>query len=170
MNAVDLIVDVEMSTATIGARHFPAALVICPPDNWPVERTEWDRSLGGGSRFGAQAIIPAENGVLFDVEMMGEDRSGLSLKLTAATCERVEQGQVDETETPWIWLPHTVSFVNGDLVPGWHGTWEWSSAEPEWVIETIDRLSHKPFEQPPGPLARLVRLDYFADHTREATR
>jgi hypothetical protein len=161
-------VDTDRSTVHIGGRCFPAALVICPPEDWHIERDEYDRSLGGGSHLTTEAIIPAENGVLFGVETMGADRPGLQLRLNAATCERVAQGQADEQEAPWIWIPHAVSVVDGDLVAGWHGIWQWSNADPEWVVETIDRLSRKPFERPDGPVARVVPLNYFERPRRAA--
>lgn len=55
----------------------------------------------------------------------------------------------------------SVGIIDGDLVAGaWNG---WSWAEPDWVVETIDRLSRKPFMQPDGSMVRVVPLSYFTE-------
>lgn len=144
----------DASTVEITGRLFPAATLICPQDPPDVEpRSELSRALGTGG--GDHSVyIPAENGLLFRVEESRNERHhGLSLDLDARTCELV--WSVDE----YLYLPWSVGYFDGRFVAGTTNCWMW--AEPGWVVETIDRLSVKPFTQPEGPLAQLVPLSHF---------
>jgi len=146
-----LFIDREASTVTIAGRRYPAVALICPQDTEP--RPDRDRALavGGGDQ---SVYIPAENGLLFRVEEGRNERyHGLSLEPNARTCRQVEDYD------GWMWLPWTIGVIDGVLVPGASNCWYW--AEPEWVVETIDRLSRKSFMQPDGPLVQLVRLNHF---------
>lgn len=152
-----VVIDRAASTAEIAGRRFPAVTVICP--NYEGEdRTERDRALAAGG--GDQSVyIPAENGLLLRVEEAENEKyHGIGMDLHARTCEAV--WSVDE----YVYLPWSVGLVDGALVHGTSNFWSW--AEPDWVVETIDRLSRKPFTQPDGPLMDLVPLHYF---DREAT-
>jgi hypothetical protein len=56
-----------------------------------------------------------------------------------------------------------VSIVGGRLVSHVEfktspGPFMWDDAEPEWVVEFIDRVSRMPFTNPPGPRARPISL------------
>lgn len=150
-----VVLDRAASTAEIAGRTFPAATVICPQEDDRPEESEHQRALGAGG--GDQcAFILAENGLLLRVEEAENERyHGISLDLHARTCQKV--WSVDE----WEWLPWNVAVIDGRLVAGASNYWSW--AEPEWAVETIDRLSAKPFTQPEGPPLRLVPLDYFTE-------
>ena len=118
-----------------------------------------DRALGWAGDRGRSAYVPAENGVLFRVELDDDDET-LTLCMDARTCRR----DYDPNDGSWLWLPHSVYLVDGTLVAedrSLRGIFCWRGAEPEWVVETIDRLSLRPFAQPEGPEMRLVHLDYF---------
>ena len=155
-------IDRTASTVTIAGRTFPAVALICPPLDGDDTYSDHERTLasGGGDQ---SAYIPAENGVLFGVDYGENERyRGLSLDLRARTCERV--WSVDE----WLYLPHDVSLLGGRLVPGDQGVHSWMWAEPGWVVETIDRLSRRPYQEPEGESARLVRLDHFTKESADA--
>lgn len=147
-----VVIDRAASTAEIAGRRFPAVTVICP-NHEDEDRTKRDRALGAGG--GDQCVyIPAENGLLLRVEeARNEKYHAISLDLHARSCELV--WSVDE----WIYLPWNVAVIDGKLVAGTSNFWSW--AEPEWVVETIDRLCRKPFMQPDGPLLEIVPLHYF---------
>jgi hypothetical protein len=148
-----ILIDRTASTVEIAGRRFPAVGLICPPEDDRPQESERDRALAAGG--GDQSVyVPAENGVLFRVEEgRNEHHHGLSLDINARTCRRYYSGG------EWLWLPCDVAVIDGELLPGSWSNWYW--AEPDWVVETIDRLSHKPFTQPDGPLCQLVRLDHF---------
>lgn len=148
--------DHASSTVTLADRRFPAVVCICPPEDY-LDRDDEDRSLGTSGTYSTEAVIPAENGVLFHVETMGQGRDGLALAMWARTCYRTEPTPVDG----WIWLPHSLNLHDGEFTRCPVGTFDWRNAEPEWVVETIDRLSRKPYTEPEGPAMRLVRLDHF---------
>lgn len=139
------------STIEIGGTTFPSVGVVCPPDD--DDRSEWSRSLGTGKD--SQRWIPAENGVLFTICPLG--REGLlNLNMHALSCRKVFP---PTGEDDWIWLPWSVTLVDGKLIASEDptvGVWDWRRAEPHWVAETILRLSTKPFTTPPGPLCRMV--------------
>lgn len=76
-------VDRIASTIEIAGRRFPAAALICPPLSDDPDDTERERGLGAGG--GDRSVyVPAENGVLFEVEEQHNDwNHGLSLWLYA---------------------------------------------------------------------------------------
>lgn len=141
-------------TVTIAGRSFPVAMLICPPDE--RQTTDKDRSLGGGSPNDLSRYVLAENGVLFMVEP--DSDSTWTLALFARTC--ILTLEVDKDDD--LWLPHAVILREGELSALGSGTYMWSHCEPEWVVETIDRLSRMPFTQPAGPVVRLVPLPELA--------
>lgn len=141
-----------MDTVTIAGRTFPVAMLICPPDDRPT--TDADRSLGGGTPNDLSRYVLAENGLLFMVEP--EPAGTLTLALHARTCIRTLAFDHDDDDD--LWLPHAVTLVDGELTTLAGGVFMWMGCEPEWVVETIDRLSRKAFTQPPGPAVRLVPL------------
>lgn len=152
-------IDRTASTVEIAGRTFPAVALICPPVP-DSEYSEEDLALAAG-RGDQSVYIPAENGVLFRVEEKSNERyHGLDLSIDARTCERSWAG--DE----WLYLPWEVGLLDGELITDGKrhsAAWDWRWAEPDWVVETIDRLARKPFQQPEGEPVRLVRLDYFAE-------
>lgn len=148
-------IDQEASTVTIADRRYPAVALICPVSDNP-NATEEDRALGacGAAPNDRSVYIPTENGLLLRVEEgRNESRHGLSLDPCARTCERVQDPD------GWLWLPRPVGWFGGVLLVGRSNVWYW--AEPEWVVEMIDRLSVLPFEQPPGEPTQIVRLNHF---------
>lgn len=158
-----IVLDRDASTVTIAGRTFPAVGLICPPIDGQ-DYDDQDRTLGAG-RADQSAYIPAENGVLFRVEYGENERyRGLSLDLNARVCEKA--WSVDE----WLYLPASVVIRAGQLVGGCHvrGIGSWYFAEPDWVVETIDRLSRRPYTEPEGEPARLVRLDHWTKETADA--
>lgn len=151
-----VVIDRAASTVEIAGRRFPAVALICPLAD-DHEESEADRALGSGG--GDQSVyIPAENGLLFQVQEQRNERyHGIDLYPSARTCEQVHSN--DE----WLWLPWSVAVIKGRLVAGKSNVWCW--AEAEWVVETIVRLSRLPFTQPEGPPVQLVSLDYFKEAT-----
>lgn len=165
--------DRATSTVTIGdpGRRYPAVILVCPPHESYPDESDWDRALCAESTDQHATYIPAENGLLFYVQsgwLNGPRPDLVTLALDTRTC------WIDDDDDDWIgWLPRHVWLHNGDLrcadsrwdcpPPGAHTVWP--NADPDWVIETIDRLSRKPFTPLPGPEVRLVRLDYFEDAT-----
>jgi len=131
----------------VGDRWFPVVALVCPQDEGP-ERSAHDRSLGVKSD--PIMYVPAENGVIFALE---HDTSKVArpgtwrMDMLCAACERSY-----EPDGGWMWLPISVSIDgNGDLaVGGVRWSW-WIDADADWVVETIDRLSRKPFTIPDGP-------------------
>lgn len=161
MIAAATLVEIDRSTSTVvlAGRRFPAAGLICPVAPDDPDASERSRALGacGAAPGDRSAYVTAENGLLIRVDEQANERyHGLDLDLYARTCELVPAGD----ELPW-WLPWTIGWFGGLLVPGRSNGWRW--AEAEWVVEMIDRLSVLPFEEPDGEPARIVRLDYFAN-------
>jgi hypothetical protein len=155
---MELDVDYDASTVTFGGRRFPAVCVICPPIEGQPD-SEWDRMLGGrgsptvGRAKGVvhhQVMIPCENGILVAVEAVN-DREGFSVHLYSRASQLTSSNDI-------LWLPYTVSLLDGGLAASWAGVWWWRDAEPEWTVELIDRVSRMPFTQPPGPQVRLITL------------
>lgn len=147
----------EYGMVTVGGRRFPTVTVICPQDPDAPARDDASRSLGGTGPGDGSFWIPTENGMLLSVEdwrpAVGFAAPGrLELSVYARTCTRV----VGLDEAP-SWLPWSVGLAGGVLSTDVAGVGGWIDAEPEWVVETIDRLSRRPFTQPPGPEVRLVR-------------
>ena len=133
-----------METITIHDRTYPVVALLCPS----IEDTEsdWDRSLG--AEGDSAVYIPSENGLLFEVTV--QDNKLLQLNLYCVTCE--ETWHAGEP----CWLPIGVGLLDGELVPGGRGLGMWLNAEPDWVAETIDRLSRLPFTIPDGPRADMT--------------
>ena len=160
--------DLTTSTVTLAGRRFPATNAICPPTGPDDPDTELDRILAGhggpgtvGASISFEVLIPAENGVLVAVEL--DDKYGYKMTLHSRTC-RPEPW--DDTE---IMIPYFVSIVGSELVVNQPrtrrgpfvppvGVWRWDNADPEWIVEFIDRISRMPFTQPPGPEVRLISL------------
>lgn len=155
---VVLDVDETASTVTISGRRFPACCVICPLAPGQTD-SEWDRMLGGrgaptvGRAKGVihhQVMIPCENGILVAVEA-ASDQDGLSVHLYSRASQLTTSNDI-------LWLPYTVSLVDGRLAASFAGVWWWRDAEPEWVVEFIDWVSRMPFTQPPGPEMQIIDL------------
>lgn len=162
-----LVADEATSTIEIAGVRFPIVGIVCPA----AEGTDWsedDRTLAAGRHYGGYWFIPAENGVLFEVTQADPcapafRQGSLSLSLLARTCRLTDAGGGEES-----WLPHAVGIVkqgligldyrntNGLLGAVHGGTWD--DCDHEWVAETIQRLSAKPYAPPPGPEVRLIRL------------
>ena len=156
-------IDRDASTVEIAGRIFPAAAVICPPEDGFPDRDDYDRSLGSGGGD-LSVFIPAENGVLIRVEQttVNEETGAqrLDMSIDARTCYRS-----DDIEG-WIWLPYGVGLRNGALVAPYalhNDEWDWRGCEPTWVVWFIDWVASKPFTQPEGPPVALVRLDHFKE-------
>lgn len=150
--------DAVIDRVLIGDRWFPVVALVCPQEEGLPERSPFDRSLGVKSD--PVMYVPAENGVIFSVE---HDTSKAArpgtwrMDLLCAACERSY-----EPDGGWMWLPISV-WINGvgDLVAGGERAsgW-WIDADAEWVVETIDRLSRKPFTVPDGPRVQFApRVD-----------
>ena len=125
--------------------------IICPHVKGSREESDWDRTLGI-TPLDPMHYVPAENGVLFGVE---RQEDGLwSLALYARACVT----SMDPNDhAAVVYIPQNVALHEGDLVTSRaHGIHSWNFAEPDWVVETIDRLSRKPFVQPKGPQVQLV--------------
>ena len=151
-------------TVEIAGRTFPTVGLVCPPDEIDPDRPDKDRSLGTGNDW--LSYIPAENGVIFVVEKEtapAAPPNTLRLSLLCAVCEQSYDPE------GYMWLPKSVSLIDGQLLPtvtyegrlGVRAVSDWHHAEPEWVAETIDRLSRLPFTEPDGPRCRLVPRDAF---------
>jgi hypothetical protein len=160
--------DYTTSTVEIAGRRFPAANAVCPPTGPDDTDSERDRMLAGhggpgtiGLSTSYEVLIPCENGVLVSVEL--DSKYGYKVSLHSRTCR----------SEPWddthIMIPCFVSIVGGNLVAEQHrnprggltvpsGPWRWDGAEPEWIVELIDRVGRMPFIQPPGPEVRLISL------------
>jgi hypothetical protein len=161
-----VIIDREASVIDIDGQRFPAAVVVCPPHANDPDEPDWERSLGCSLQHGV--YIPAENGVLFIVQYGHHpgpgtpDPTAITLSMDARTC--YEETPADDRP---LWLPHSVELVGGDLIAigaKWTrafagGVGTWSNGEPEWVAETIRRLSVKPLTGLDGPQVQLFRLD-----------
>lgn len=158
--------DDETSTITIADRRFPAVILICPPTGDDDEDDDLERSLGAtpDAPGDKSVFVPAENGILFQMEPVDPDRPerGLILSISARTCY-----PSPDTDGRFYYLPHPVSIKDGKVAPGRGGVSIWKNAEPDWVVETIDRLSQAPYVEPEGPLVEMVRLDHFS-HAAEA--
>lgn len=151
-----VVIDRAASTVEIAGRRFPVVALICPLAPGQRDEGERDRALGGDR----MAYIPAENGVLFRVEeYRNEHYHGIDLEPAARTCHL--HWHVDEA----LYLPWSVLVIDGELAASTEARpfCDWRYAEGDWVVETIDRLSRKPFMQPPGEPARLVPLNYFRE-------
>lgn len=159
-----------MDYLELDGRRFPTVALICPQvEGQEPPDSEEDRSLGL-TACDTVRFIPAENGLLIEVEPMGATRPGLFVvHLRARSC--YEYPDSDGTR---LWLPQLVSLVDGRLVAGpelspmvryREGRDWWGSAEPDWICEHIDRMARLPFTQPPGPEVELVsRSDWAATH------
>lgn len=154
--------DDRTSTVAIDGRRFPAATVVCPPvegDESPdLDRALGTRATGGGD---LSLYIPAENGVLFEINDVPE-WPGLTLSLRARTCHLY----IDPNDGTQMWLPQWAYLRDGYITTvDDGGAWHWDKADPDWVAETILRLSHKPYMQlvPSGPEVRLVPIDHFGE-------
>lgn len=153
-----MIVDLDTSTVTIAGRRFPACGLICPlVDGYDDSRA--DRLLG--SRYGPgvlndpawHVMIPAENGVLVSVEQY-DSTDVAAVALYARTCHLAHPPVAD----PPLWLPQDLTICNGRIVAAtFHFVSRWQGAEPDWVVEFIDRVGRYPYREPPGPRAELVR-------------
>lgn len=150
-----------MSYLELAGRRFPLVGVILPvhPER---EASEWNRSLGfEKSYYSRWFYIPAENGVLFQLEYTNRKRpeDGWTLHLYART---IEENRLDEEP---MYLLHPVTLLEQRLIAyPWgepFGAFYWTNAEEGWLVEHIDRLSRLPYDEPPGLPARLVPLDYF---------
>lgn len=132
----------------VADRWFPVVALVCPQEEGLPERSALDRSLGVKSD--PVMYVPAENGVIFALE---HDTSQAArpgtwrMDMLCAACERSY-----EPDGGWMWLPISV-WINsdGDLIAGGDRATFWIDADAEWVVETIDRLSRKPFTVPDGP-------------------
>ena len=154
-----------MDYVAIAGRRFPAVGLICPQVEGDEVLSDEDRSLGLSPGDEAH-YVPTENGLLVEVSPMGEGREHLlHLMVRARTCELfvepIPGGQPERLWTPWLLglldgrLVPVPSVACGVVVPP-RPTWWWANAEPEWVVEHIDRLSRMPLVPPAGPEARLV--------------
>lgn len=137
----------------LAGRRFPTVTVICPPYE-DEDVSDAQRSLG--YEQDNAYYIPAENGLLFEVEWIEWPTGTVrwSLHLLARSCILHRHGD-DEN----IYLPHDVYLVHGsELRTGINtgGIKSWTDCELDWVVETIDRLSRKPFTQPDGPHVTLM--------------
>lgn len=162
--------DLPSSTVLIAGTRFPVVVPICPATDHKPDESEQDRAL-----FDATAYIPAENGLIFEVDpwdrLDARPTSLLTMGIVARACNRYYSGE--DPDDPWIWLPHRIGILNGDFVSLDEGdgrrrrqlltdaAWDWRRADPEWVVEMIQRLSRKPFAQPAGPLMQFVRRGTF---------
>lgn len=139
----------EAGMVSIAGRRFPSVIVVCPPGPDRPDQPEWDRSLGGTGPGDGSHWIPAENGLLFMVEDWNpsapHETGRLELGVYARTCDLARFPNDDHP----MYLPWRVGASDG-----WGAWW---GCEPWWVVEQIDRLSRRPFTQPPGPEVRLVR-------------
>lgn len=168
-----MIIDYATSTVTIGGQRFPCAAAICPLHESRPTEAEQARAIATGERTpmphtglrpGRDLYIPTENGLIFHVEEYdSEPEPWLALAVDARAC--YEHTDFADGET--MWLPQSVAMLDGTLF-AYTGlasrgvkTCSWTRAEPEWVAETIIRLSQKPFTQPVGPKVRLVSISYF---------
>lgn len=159
------------TTIELAGERFPTCALVCPPIEGRDE-SEWDRALGVGGNDHS-TYVPAENGLLFGL-MDLDDKRRRSLWLLARACYLNDAGDDDDA----LWLPQGVDLVDGDLrhvpppendlrrVTG--GGKYWMGVEDDWVAETIQRLAHKPFVQPPGPEVTLVPADRFAAEAEAA--
>lgn len=148
-------VDYEASTVTLAGRTFPAVGLICPQDGDVKDRHS--RLLGGPiGRAGFQAVIPAENGVITVIEVTA-GRPAVDVALWAATCDL----NTFPNDSP-KWLPVQLCIARraiGRIPFRPRGVeWQWNGADPEWVVEFIDRVSRLPFDEPGGPRCEMIRL------------
>lgn len=154
--------DIERSTVTIAGVTFPAAIVICPPDRpEDGDGDEFARVIGWPGDL-AEVYIPAENGVLFGVQAEPAV-GGLTLTLDCHVCEWVALGGEG------CWLPLSLQLV-GKTLRAWdprcRHPFRWFGADPDWVAETITRLSGFPIADTlDGPRVRLVPLRHFTERT-----
>lgn len=161
--------DIDSSTVVLAGRRFPAANAVCPPLGPDDTDSDRDRMLAGhggpgimGTATSYEVLIPCENGVLVSVEQYS-DKVGYKVSLHSRACHH----------EPWddqqILIPYFVSITYGELVAHANrnsrgaviaptGVWRWDDAEPEWIVELIDRINKMPFTQPQGPQVRLITL------------
>lgn len=161
-----------MSTVTLAGETLPAAHLICPRTPEQEDESEWDSCLPTDLRAEGSVWVPSENGCLFEIEPHGETAlascgGGLGLSISHRTCHVSYEGNLDGA----LWLPASITLVESCLLASEDpclGTWRWDHADPDWVVETILRLSHKPVTLPPhpGPSVRLVPLSYQFDRER----
>lgn len=144
------------TTITIAGRRYPSVALICPVHDDEPDVSEWDRALGAAPGD-PMVYVPAENGVLFAVEpdtAPAASPGNLRLALYTVACYEIDDGANTR-----MWVPHSVRWQGGALIAGPLSYW-WN-AEPEWVAETIDRLSQMRFKIPDGPRVRMVSGSYF---------
>ena len=156
-----------METLELAGRRFPVVALVCPLSDDDPDESRWDRSLGATPN-NKERYIPGENGVI--VVVQPQDRGGWSVHLLAPSCYQSQ----DHADSSWIWLPHFVSLLEGELVveprttrPK-QGTWEWRDCEDWWLAEHIDRITGMAFTIPPGPRVDLVDRDaLIEEHENE---
>lgn len=114
--------------------------------------------LGGESHEHCTVMIPCESGLLFQLDWCDATETAYQMQLLARTCELTKISEP-------LWLPHfmcinvKVPAVTVLPYPDMNGSpWFWEGADPEWVVEHIDRVSKMPFVEPPGPRVRLISL------------
>lgn len=164
MSACPFTVDLDTSTLTLAGRRLPAVGVVCPigpgPDNSRPERTLSALNAGHEPFPHIEVVVPTENGVLVQLAWF-KDRPGLIVQLGARTCE------LTPSDDDPIWLPIPLAVVAGRIEATSRtdlGKYLlvkhliWRDAEPDWVVEHIDRVARLPYDEPPGPRVELVRL------------
>lgn len=114
------------------------------------QRPADDFVLGGAGRFSYEVFIPTESGFLIGIEVDHKSNNTF-VRLMARTCIEF----FDQWEP--MWLPYSLGMVNGRLI--WDRYSDWRNCEEWWIVEHIDRLSRLPYDEPPGPLCELMRLN-----------
>lgn len=145
------------STIDLAGHSFPLVGLVCPGDPPADRNSEFDRSLGVRDLPYGYRYIPAENGILFELDGSPDN---LCMALVTIAC------RLETSSDCRLWLPIPVGLVDGELVTGQHRSaylLNWHHAEPEWLAETITRLSTKSFDVPAGPRALMVDPDAILD-------
>jgi hypothetical protein len=170
-----MMLDFAASRVIIAGRSFPGCGLICPQ---PEDRLETDaeRLLGndwyrGGKdhQFHLLVFVPMENGALAAVGGAYPTRAGdptYDLMLFHPSCER------SDDQPDWMWMPVDMELAHGSGTLRPHrfvrrrlaGIAIWTQADEDWLAEFIPRLAHRRVDPPfpPGPPARLIRLDEMA--------
>lgn len=143
--------DVDRSTIRLAGTTLPLVVLVCPKHDDEPDRSPGSFALASELRRGVNGFVPMENGAVADV-YQGEDRR-IFLSLYSHRC--IEYEPVHPEDTP-SWIPGPLQPVDGRLVSGIKNTIRWHDCEPDWVVETIHRMSRLPVDHPDGPACRIV--------------
>lgn len=148
--------DLERSLVRVADRWFPAVGVLCPCHEtnercrewWPDEAEHtWQHLLAELAR--PDVWVPCENGTGFNIEPFRWVTSTREVQSLHVSWWDLRLTTVDTYPVDAGWIPAHLR--------------SWSDADPEWVVETVDRLGRQgvaPYagEQPRGPAPQLLPL------------